>query len=76
MIINLEPKPMLLEGLISQLTELLKRHGNREVEVEINIEVNDDFDSYDWHTLGFPKNAYFGAKDGKVKITLQNDFEV
>lgn len=47
MIINLEPKPMLLEGLISQLTELLKRHGNREVEVEINIEVNDDFDSYD-----------------------------
>ena len=69
-------KPMHLEELIRQLTELLEKHGNREVVVKVNIEVNDDFDTTDWSPLGYPREANFDVDDGKVKIHLQNYFEV
>ena len=67
---------MTVTELICQLTKLLIKHGDREVAVEVNIETEKDYDIVDWTTLGYPNGAHFDAKDGQVKIDLQNYFEV
>lgn len=73
-IFNEELKGIHIDEFISRLSEMQKLHGNREVVIEIEVELVADEEDYT--AIGYPRELRFDEKDGKVKVVLKNCFEV
>lgn len=63
---------MKIDDLIKQLSEIREKHGNLDVLISVEIEVNGE----SVYTFGIPREVRFNEKDKTAEIELKNYFEV
>ena len=63
---------MKIDDLIKQLSEIREKHGNLDVLISVEIEVNGE----SVYTFGIQREVRFNEKDKTAEIKLKNYFEV
>lgn len=61
-----------IDDLIVQLSDIREKHGNLNVVIPVEIEINGE----SVYTFGMPRKARFNENDETAEIELKNYFEV